>query len=75
MMVRATVGTLLLLGAGCVTVDNDGGTAPAPLPGEGSCRAEAANDLIGRQAAAELGADAMRRTGARSLRSTGAHPG
>lgn len=68
MMLRATVGTLLLLSAGCVSVVPEDGTAPPSLPGEGSCKAEAASGLVGQAATAELGAEALRLTGGRTIR-------
>ena len=40
---------------------------PRPLP-EGSCQADAANGLIGRERSEAIGQEAMRRTGARGLR-------
>lgn len=39
-----------------------------PVAGAGSCGAEAAQELVGRQATQELAAEAMRLTGAETLR-------
>lgn len=44
-------------------------TTPAePPPASAACNAEAARALVGREASAELGAEALRLTGARRLR-------
>ncbi len=52
------VATFILLAA-CATV---------PVEGSGLCRTDGLNDLIGRAATSELGAEAMRRSGAERLR-------
>ena len=55
------VASWMILGlvAACATV---------PDQSLGACNADALNDLVGRQASAELGADAMRRSRATRLR-------
>lgn len=61
---RLTVAIVCGLLPGCVTV-----TAPeADMPGEGTCRAEAARSLVGERASSETGSRALSLTGARSLR-------
>ncbi len=52
--------------AACAAVPPDPATQPAT--DEGSCNAEAAGALVGRAAAAELGAEALRLSGAARLR-------
>jgi hypothetical protein len=42
--------------------------ATAPDEPSGTCDADRLGDLVGREATAELGAEAMRRSGARTLR-------
>ena len=56
---RNTIILLTALAAACVAV---------PDESVGACRAEGLDDLVGRQATTELGAEAIRRSGARSLR-------
>lgn len=64
-MTKALIGLAPLSLAACVTV-----TAPdgAPRPGEGLCRADAAQSLTGQTASSETGARALALTGARALR-------
>jgi hypothetical protein len=66
-------GTMLALAsaslalAGC---NAEGSRPPEELPAmpAGECKAEAAQDMIGQKATAEIGAELLHRTGARNLR-------
>ncbi len=65
MVLSVTAASLAL--AGC---NAEGTTPPEDLPAmpAGECKAEAAQDMIGQKATAEVGAELLRRTGARHLR-------
>jgi hypothetical protein len=61
---------LLLLAAACTTTPEDGPPALThdDPDGEYTCNAEGLQDLVGRPATAELGADAQRRSHSRTVR-------
>jgi hypothetical protein len=63
---KATIGAILMMSAACAPVPP--ADAEVPVQGEGRCDATKAQHLVGRQASAELGGDALRLTGARRLR-------
>ncbi len=59
---KHALSAIALFVAGCATA------ATEPAPSSGSCRAEGLQALVGQEASAALGADALRRSGARRLR-------
>ena len=65
MIARIATGGLLALTMGCATTTPE---AEIPDHGAGACNAAPVQDLVGRAATQELGADAVRRSGARALR-------
>ena len=65
-MKRVIVMSLLVAG-GCATAPNEG-PASEGHDGDYHCVAEPVQDLVGRPATAELGADALRRSHSRTLR-------
>lgn len=66
MIARLSIATLALATMACTTMTPEEGEPP--LMGAGDCNADSARSLVGQQATAELGADALRRTGARTIR-------
>jgi len=65
MIGRVVLAGLLL--SGCTVPEGDV-NEDVPVYGEGRCDAAAAQALVGREASAELGAEALERTGARTIR-------
>ncbi|MDT0507198.1 I78 family peptidase inhibitor [Novosphingobium sp. MMS21-SN21R] len=65
MLLSVTAASLSLAGCSAATTPS-----PEDMPAmpAGECKAEAAQDMIGRKATAEVGAELLRRTGARQLR-------
>ena len=65
---RAALGAMLMMIAGCVPAPPAEAEAEAPVHGGTGCDAAPASKLVGREATSELGAEALRLSGARALR-------
>ena len=68
MIKRVVVASLLL--SGCAVTESNVANANEEVPvyGAGNCDAGPTQELIGREASAELGAEALARSGARTIR-------
>ncbi|MFN3943991.1 MAG: I78 family peptidase inhibitor [Allosphingosinicella sp.] len=66
MMVRSLAGGLMLMTMGCATVADE--REPDRMEGIQTCNVEAVQNLVGQQATAELGRDALQRSGSGALR-------